>query len=134
MSSTLFNPKDRILGHVDTDLFGCRFKRFGVLGQYVESQWGLANFTVAAECACICAFGPGSSIYGTVGFISLSTCMNCETVFRSCSLTCYSCILVTFFVKCILRCSEILRCTAFLFFWLLDCRHKFGLFQANNND
>ncbi|KAK2186319.1 hypothetical protein NP493_206g04008 [Ridgeia piscesae] len=39
------------------------FKRFGVLGQYVESQWGLANFTVAAECACICAFGPGSSIY-----------------------------------------------------------------------
>ena len=36
----------------------------GFLGQYVESQWGLANFTVAAECACICAFGPGSSICG----------------------------------------------------------------------
>jgi len=38
------------------------FKKMGFLGQYVESQWGLANFTVAAECACICAFGPGNSV------------------------------------------------------------------------
>ncbi|CAH1786710.1 unnamed protein product [Owenia fusiformis] len=42
------------------------FKKMGFLGQYVESQWGLASFTVAAECACICAFGPvtpaGSSV------------------------------------------------------------------------
>ena len=36
----------------------------GFLGQYVESQWALANFTVTAECACICAFGPNSSVYG----------------------------------------------------------------------
>ena len=36
----------------------------GFLGQYVESQWGLANFTVAAECACICAFGAGHSVIG----------------------------------------------------------------------
>lgn len=36
--------------------------RVGFLGQYVESQWGLANFTVQAEQACICAFGPGSSV------------------------------------------------------------------------
>lgn len=34
----------------------------GHIGQYVDSQWGLANFTVAAECACICAFGPGQSV------------------------------------------------------------------------
>ncbi|KAK2153074.1 hypothetical protein LSH36_308g01000 [Paralvinella palmiformis] len=38
------------------------FKKMGFLGNYVESQWGLANFTVAAECACICAFGPGHSV------------------------------------------------------------------------
>ena len=37
----------------------------GFLGQYVESQWGLANFTVPAECACLCAFGPGNSVIGT---------------------------------------------------------------------
>lgn len=36
----------------------------GFLGTYVESQWGLTNFTVAAECACICAFGPGHSVIG----------------------------------------------------------------------
>lgn len=36
----------------------------GFLGTYVESQWGLANFTVAAECACICAFGPSHSVIG----------------------------------------------------------------------
>jgi len=38
------------------------FKKMGFLGQYVESQWGLANFTVPAECACICAFGSGNSV------------------------------------------------------------------------
>ena len=38
----------------------------GFLGTYVESQWGLASFTVAAECACICAFGPGHSVIGDV--------------------------------------------------------------------
>jgi len=36
--------------------------KIGFLGQYVESQWGLANFTVAAEQPCICAFGSGSSV------------------------------------------------------------------------
>lgn len=36
----------------------------GFLGQYVESQWAFAHFTVAAECACICAFGPKSTVYG----------------------------------------------------------------------
>lgn len=38
------------------------FKTMGFLGQYVESQWGLAQFTVPAECACICAFGPNQSV------------------------------------------------------------------------
>ena len=47
------------------DLFCYRFKKMGFLGQYVESQWGLANFTVPAECACLCAFGPGNSVIGT---------------------------------------------------------------------
>ncbi|XP_031552176.1 WD repeat domain phosphoinositide-interacting protein 4-like isoform X2 [Actinia tenebrosa] len=34
----------------------------GFLGRYVESQWGLANFTVPAEVACVCAFGQASSV------------------------------------------------------------------------
>ncbi|CAL8276238.1 unnamed protein product [Merluccius merluccius] len=32
-----------------------------VIGQYVDSQWSLASFTVPAECACICAFGKNMS-------------------------------------------------------------------------
>ncbi|XP_070536657.1 WD repeat domain phosphoinositide-interacting protein 4-like isoform X2 [Ptychodera flava] len=36
--------------------------KVGLLGPYVESQWGLASFTVPAECACICAFGTASSV------------------------------------------------------------------------
>lgn len=39
------------------------FQSIGILGQYVDSQWALANFTVAAECACVCAFGLNSSVY-----------------------------------------------------------------------
>ena len=31
--------------------------------QYLNSQWALAKFTVAAECACVCAFGHNSSVY-----------------------------------------------------------------------
>ncbi|WAQ97571.1 WIPI4-like protein [Mya arenaria] len=31
-------------------------------GTYVESQWGLANFTVPAECACVCAFAPNHAV------------------------------------------------------------------------
>lgn len=38
------------------------FKQMGFLGQYMESQWCLANFTVPAECACACAFGPNQSV------------------------------------------------------------------------
>ena len=34
-----------------------------LFGSYMESQWAFANFTVAAECACVCAFGPNSSVY-----------------------------------------------------------------------
>lgn len=43
----------------------CSLARVGkvgpVIGQYVDSQWSLANFTVPAECACICAFGKNTS-------------------------------------------------------------------------
>ncbi|XP_015760656.1 PREDICTED: WD repeat domain phosphoinositide-interacting protein 4-like [Acropora digitifera] len=42
--------------------------KMGFLGQYVESQWGLANFTVPAERPCICAFGSGSSVVGEYCF------------------------------------------------------------------
>jgi hypothetical protein len=45
----------------------CRFSRMGgILGNYVESQWALANFTVPPECACICAFGSGNSVIGKI--------------------------------------------------------------------
>jgi len=36
--------------------------KVGLFGNYLESQWGLANFSVQAECPCICVFGPGSSV------------------------------------------------------------------------
>eukprot|EP00918_Siedleckia_nematoides_P076507 GHVU01167226.1.p1 GENE.GHVU01167226.1~~GHVU01167226.1.p1 ORF type:complete len:349 (+),score=33.92 GHVU01167226.1:17-1063(+) len=52
----IFAIKDQKLNKTST------LKKMGFLGPYVESQWGLANFTVAAECACICAFGPGNSV------------------------------------------------------------------------
>lgn len=38
----------------------------GILGNYGESQWGLANFTVLPECACICAFGSNKSVIGKI--------------------------------------------------------------------
>lgn len=44
------------------------FKRMSFLGHYIESQWALANFTVAAECACICAFGFNNTVYGKHSF------------------------------------------------------------------
>ncbi|KAK9739816.1 WD domain, G-beta repeat [Popillia japonica] len=34
----------------------------GILGNYGESQWALANFTVPPECACVCAFGSNNSV------------------------------------------------------------------------
>ncbi|KAM7293559.1 WD repeat domain phosphoinositide-interacting protein 4 [Ixodes scapularis] len=43
------------------------FSHMGFLGPYVESQWALAHFTVAAECACVCAFGSASSVFGKRG-------------------------------------------------------------------
>ena len=42
-----------------------RLSKMSFLGQYVESQWALANFTVPSECPCICAFGPSNSVIGT---------------------------------------------------------------------
>lgn len=39
------------------------FKKMSLLGNYAESQWALATFTVAAECACVCAFGLGNTVY-----------------------------------------------------------------------
>uniref|UniRef100_A0A7N8YM86 WD repeat domain 45 n=1 Tax=Mastacembelus armatus TaxID=205130 RepID=A0A7N8YM86_9TELE len=51
--------------HVSPPSSSCRLARVGkvgpVIGQYVDSQWSLASFTVPAECACICAFGKNTS-------------------------------------------------------------------------
>ena len=47
------------------DEFICSFSKVGFLGNYVESQWALATFTVPPECACVCAFGTRSSVIGT---------------------------------------------------------------------
>ncbi|KAL5017843.1 hypothetical protein ScPMuIL_003565 [Solemya velum] len=52
----IFAVKDTQLNRRST------FKKMGFLGPYVESQWGLASFTVAAECACICAFSSSHSV------------------------------------------------------------------------
>ena len=41
-----------------------RLARVGLFGQYVESQWGLASFSVAAELPCICAFVSSNSVVG----------------------------------------------------------------------
>ncbi|XP_022185258.1 WD repeat domain phosphoinositide-interacting protein 4 [Nilaparvata lugens] len=38
------------------------FSKMGFLGNYVESQWALANFTVPPECACVCGFGSSKSV------------------------------------------------------------------------
>ena len=38
------------------------FSKVGLFGNYAESQWGLANFSVQAECPCICVFGKGCSV------------------------------------------------------------------------
>ncbi|KAL7306875.1 hypothetical protein TKK_0001035 [Trichogramma kaykai] len=38
------------------------FSHMGFLGNYMESQWALATFTVPPECACVCAFGSKSSV------------------------------------------------------------------------
>lgn len=40
------------------------FKKMSFLGNYIESQWALATFTVAAECACVCAFGHTNTVFG----------------------------------------------------------------------
>lgn len=39
------------------------FKKMSFLGNYIESQWALANFTVPTESACACAFGHNNTVY-----------------------------------------------------------------------
>ncbi|XP_043249160.1 WD repeat domain phosphoinositide-interacting protein 4-like [Colletes gigas] len=38
------------------------FSKISFLGNYIESQWAMATFTVPPECACMCAFGTRSSV------------------------------------------------------------------------
>jgi WD40 repeat protein len=51
----IFAVKDTSLNKRST------LKKVGLLGHYGESQWGLASFTVSAECACVCAFAPSTN-------------------------------------------------------------------------
>jgi len=48
-----------------------RLSKIGILGNYVESQWALATFTVPPECACICAFSSQNNVVGTSVIILL---------------------------------------------------------------
>ncbi|XP_025076265.1 WD repeat domain phosphoinositide-interacting protein 4-like [Pomacea canaliculata] len=52
----IFAVKDTTLNRRST------FKSMGFLGPYVESQWGLANFTVSSECPCVCAFTDNQTV------------------------------------------------------------------------
>ncbi|KAK3601907.1 hypothetical protein CHS0354_041844 [Potamilus streckersoni] len=52
----IFAVKDTELNRRST------FSKIGFLGQYIESQWCLASFSIPAECACVCAFGPNHSV------------------------------------------------------------------------
>ncbi|KAK7506215.1 hypothetical protein BaRGS_00002327, partial [Batillaria attramentaria] len=52
----IFAVKDTSLNKRST------FNRMGFLGPYIESQWGLANFTVSTECPCMCAFGDSQTV------------------------------------------------------------------------
>lgn len=36
--------------------------KVGLINPYISSQWSLANFTVPAECACVCAFSGSNSV------------------------------------------------------------------------
>ncbi|XP_033216939.1 WD repeat domain phosphoinositide-interacting protein 4-like [Belonocnema kinseyi] len=38
------------------------FSKMGFLGNYVDSQWALTNFTVPPESPCVCAFGSKNSV------------------------------------------------------------------------
>lgn len=52
----IFAVKDTSLNKRST------FNRMGFLGPYIESQWGLANFTVSNECPCMCAFSDNQTV------------------------------------------------------------------------
>lgn len=39
------------------------FSKMGFLGQYIESQWALANFNIKDDCASVCSFGPKNTVY-----------------------------------------------------------------------
>ena len=69
-SSYLCVPSDKGTVHVfalkDTALNRrsafAKAGKVGLANRYTASQWSLANFTVPAECACICAFAGANSV------------------------------------------------------------------------
>jgi len=62
------SPRTHIIQHKHNHYFVrylvFSFSNMGFLGNYVESQWALATFTVPPECACVCAFGTHNSVIG----------------------------------------------------------------------
>uniref|UniRef100_A0A2I3SNA3 WD repeat domain phosphoinositide-interacting protein 4 n=1 Tax=Pan troglodytes TaxID=9598 RepID=A0A2I3SNA3_PANTR len=64
-SSFLCTSSDKGTIHIfalkDTHLNRCSALVGPMIGQYVDSQWSLARFTVPAESACICSFGRNTS-------------------------------------------------------------------------
>uniref|UniRef100_A0A2I2YVD5 WD repeat domain 45 n=1 Tax=Gorilla gorilla gorilla TaxID=9595 RepID=A0A2I2YVD5_GORGO len=64
-SSFLCASSDKGTIHIfalkDTHLNRCSALVGPMIGQYVDSQWSLARFTVPAESACICSFGRNTS-------------------------------------------------------------------------
>lgn len=49
-----------------------------MLGNYGESQWALANFTVPPECACICAFESTSAVIGNIKYFLVLRFVICK--------------------------------------------------------
>lgn len=43
------------------------------MGNYADSQWALASFTLPKTGPCVCAFGPDSSVIGKILIIFLLT-------------------------------------------------------------
>lgn len=75
MNITIFREKHEssyFCGH-PVNVCACvgRFSKTGLLGNYGESQWALANFTVPPECACICAFSSRNSVTGQLHHVGV---------------------------------------------------------------
>lgn len=85
-----------------------------VIGQYVDSQWSLASFTVPAECACICAFGKNTS-------------KNVNSVIGKALFYTQDKLIWSYWLE---SCVFTLECVG----WLLHQLHSMRLYQFSNKD